>query len=462
MEGKKENNKLLITAGIIMICVVLPLFQRLSEFELSGDSAKLYPIFIALNKILGKYAACGILLLLGGFLVVLGKRKESKLELIEEEENAPEFVAFGDEKFELIRTWSDEEIHYFIRLNLEIKEGQVYKHFWEDDLNFEDENDENWLNISRYFWKTNEPFYNTFLPEDFKNFQQLKFRFKNADTAGNIRTEMLAGVIEKFHFEVENRVIPINELVERGLIEYFKIEDLITTSLQELKFYEDELFLSIANPKIKCRNNQLYIGQDKISLEIGYAIGAVELTRVLPAKELKPKFESKILSEDSKVLHSTPKDSEFGINKKRTVEATLVGNIIITEERTLTTYENYVPDIKGKELYFQTLILLMNFIQQNDKSIDIAKNKFYVLALENTIEMPALDGNLEELIFEYAEKCKQEFTGVEIGYLFRNSLNVLKGKFAIHPNIPKLYYRLFDFFDFRTSGHENYFYGLWE
>jgi hypothetical protein len=162
------------------------------------------------------------------------------------------------------------------------------------------------------------------------------------------------------------------------------------------------------------------------------------------------------------VLHSNPKKSEFGINKKRTVEATLIGDTIITEERTITTYENYIPDVKSRELYFQTIILLMNFMKQNDKSIAIEKNKFYVLALENITEMPALDGNLEELIFEYAEKCKGKFTAVEIGYLFRNSVNVLKGKFAIHPNIPKLYYALFDFFDYRTSGHENYFYGLWE
>lgn len=463
MEEKKEKNKFLMTIGILAVCGAALLFHSLSEFQINGDSTKLYPVFITIYSILGKYASCGILLFLGVFLIVFSKKKEGALQLIDDEENATEFVFLkGGRKFEIVRKLDQEEILYFEYLNLEIKEGQIYKHFWSDNLIYESESDEEWLNISRCFWKIDEPFYNTLLPEKFKTYKQLPFRFKDNSSLQKVKIEKLNGIINKYHFEIENNNIPINELVKRGLVEYFKIEDLTTVGINDLGYYESELFFSIVNPEVKCFNNELYIGEDKISIEAGYAIGAIELTRMLPAKELKAKFETRIISEELDIFNSSPKHPEFGVNRTRTVNTTMLGNKLITEERITITYENYVPNVKSTELYFKTILLLMNFIQENDKSIDIKQNKFYVLARENVTEMPSFEGNLEELIFQFAEDCKKEFTNVEIGYLFRNSVNVLKGKFAIHPNITNLYFSLFDFFDFRTSGHENYFYSLWE
>jgi len=47
-----------------------------------------------------------------------------------------------------------------------------------------------------------------------------------------------------------------------------------------------------------------------------------------------------------------------------------------------------------------------------------------------------------------------------LGYLVKNSVNVLKGKFAIQSDISTLYYKLFDVFKFLTTSHETYFYSL--
>lgn len=171
----------------------------------------------------------------------------------------------------------------------------------------------------------------------------------------------------------------------------------------------------------------------------------------------------KMHSKDLEIKSLTPKNYPFGVVKTHTFETKMVKNHVFTTTTRKIDYSNYVPDLKNKQLYFETIILLMNFIQQNDKSIDITKNKFYILALENSdpiIEFTA--DELENRIFENADQCFIEFTDAELGYLVRNSINVLKGKFAINSNITNLYYKLFDLFKFRTITHEVYFYCLLE
>lgn len=463
MQVKKESSGSQIIWGFLCIAGSGLLYYELNKLEANGGTMSLNIIFAVLYKLFGKNVASGILAALGLLITVsaiIDFKNDKKLKAIEEEENKPEFLSFNDEKFEIIRKLSDEEIDYFETLDPQIKDSQIYQQYWTEFLDYENEDDENWLNISKYFWKADEPFYNTSLPEDYKDYQLLKFTFLDNTFERNLKIEKLYGIVEKFHFEESNRVVSISELVERNLIAYCKIVDLVEESINDLKHYQNEFFFVITNPKITSHHNELYIGESKISIEVAYAIGGVELVRTLPPKEINKKYETKILLKDSEILHSAPQNAEFGVKKTSTIKATKFGDNIITTEIVTRDSSSYIPNIKNRQLYFETIILLTNFIQENDKTVDVTKNKFYVLALDNSEAFSSLNTNLEELIFQYAEKCKIEFTDAELGYLVRNSVNVLKGKFVIYPNITNLYFKLFDVFEFKTISHENYFYNL--
>lgn len=466
MKVKKESSSSQILWGFLSICGAVLLYYELSKLEASGGTMTVNVIIAVLYNLFGKNVAVGFFAALGFFITISGIldfKNDKKVKAIEEEENKSEFISFSDEKFEIIRKLSDEEIDYFETLNLKIKESQIYQQYWTDFLDYENEDDENWLNISKYFWKADEPFYNTSLPEDFKHYQHLKFTFVDDNIKENLKIEKLYGIVEKFHFEEENRVISIRELLERGLIAYCKIVDLAYESINDIKHYQSDFFFAITNPKITSLNNELYIGENKISIELAYAVGGIELVRTLPTKETNKKYETKKLLNQAEMLSSTSQNSEYAVKKTSSIETTMVANHVFTTTTKKIDYSNYVPDVENKQLYFETIILLMNFIQHNDKSIDITKNKFYILALENSNSIKDFTGDeLENRIFENAKKCFVEFTDAQLGYLVRNSVNVLKGKFAIDSDITNLYYKLFGVFEFRTITHEVYFYSLLE
>lgn len=464
MEVKKESSGSQILWGLLCIGSAGFLYYELTRLETSGGTMSLNIIFAMLYNLFGKNVASGILAALGLFITIggiLDFKNKKKVKAIDEEEYKPEFISLNDEQFEIIRKLSDEEIDYFETLYPEIRHSQIYEQYWTDFLEYENENDENWLNISRYFWKANEPFYNTLLPESFKHYQRQKFTFLNNASNGKLKIQKVSGIVEKFHFEEENRVVSISELLERDLIAYCKIVDLAQESIDDIKQYQSEFFFVITNPKISSYNNELYIGENKISIEIAYAIDGIELARTLSSDKAKEKYETNILLNEPEIQNNSLLSSEFGINKTRTTKTATFGDNVITTEIVTRDSSSYVPNVKNKQLYFETLILLMTFIQECDKSVDITRNKFYILAVENCGKTEEFtEAELYNKIFENAEKCKIEFTDAELGYLVKNSVNVLKGKFAIQSDISTLYYKLFDVFKFLTTSHETYFYSL--
>jgi hypothetical protein len=166
---------------------------------------------------------------------------------------------------------------------------------------------------------------------------------------------------------------------------------------------------------------------------------------------------------DLETINSSSTNNKFDRNKTETIETYEYSNTIVIEKTINVNYSNYVPNVKSKELYFEMIILIMLFIKENDRSINIENNKFYQLALENTGENIDLENtDLESKIFQKAELCSKEFKGIELQYLLQNSINVLKGKYAINQNITNLYFKLFDVMEIRTIGKETYFYSLLE
>lgn len=166
------------------------------------------------------------------------------------------------------------------------------------------------------------------------------------------------------------------------------------------------------------------------------------------------KFESEDITFDIQ-------NEEFGVKKTYNFKVDLVGNKIRTERIIKTSFSDYVSNVENKKLYFETVIYLMKFIQEHDKSVDINTNKFYILAKENVEIIEDFDIlELEKRIIENVEKCDIEFNEVEIHSLLSNSVNILRGKLVIDSDIINLYFKIFQIINIRKTNYEVYFYGL--
>jgi len=281
MSLKKENHWQYILFGIVALLCSWFVYEKLSAYESGGEGLSLPLVLMLTYDFFGKSAPSGILAVMGLIGIgngILGIQNQKKWDTIRDENNKPKFISFSDDlQFEIIRKLSDDLVNYFERLNVEIKEGQIYKHYWTDSAINEREDDENLLNMSTYFWKADLPFWSTSLPEFFENYQKLEFRFLNKEN--HIKAEKVDNDASKYYYEEENKKISINKLLERNVIEYCEIQMLENEDINDLKYYEDELYFVLKSPKIRSLNDELYIDGNLISIEIAYAIGAIELVR---------------------------------------------------------------------------------------------------------------------------------------------------------------------------------------
>ncbi|MFB9080840.1 hypothetical protein ACFFLS_22095 [Flavobacterium procerum] len=283
MSLKKESQISLMVIGTIGLFSGLFLYNKFNAFETQGEELDIsLPFFLTLiYDFFGKSAASGIISLTGLIMIVSGIlsiNNQKKWKALQIENSKPKFISLSEDlEFQITRKLSNDLVDYFERLNFEIKEGQIYKHYWTDSLVFEKENDENFLNMAVYFWKSDLPFSETLLPETFENFQKLEFRFlTSSDT---IKSEKIKNDVDKYYYEEGNKKKTISSLAEANSIEYCQIQTLDHEDSDDLRHYEDELYFVLTNPILKCRNNELYIGENAVSIEIAYAIGAIDLVR---------------------------------------------------------------------------------------------------------------------------------------------------------------------------------------
>lgn len=281
---EKSTPTTLIIIGLLGIVASGLFLHQLQELETNGGTMSINIVFYFLYEAFGKEVSAGILFLLGLIFLVSGILKISnnkKWEKFEKENNKPRFITIDNEEFLVTKKLNETEANFLDALELEIKEGKLYKHFWKEGIN-QNEQDENWLNRTKYFWKAEESFLNTALPEEFENYQQLTFRVLDIDL--RIVTENLNQKAERYHAEKDHKVIFIPELKQQNQIEYCQIEEIDEDTLGDLKYYKDDLFLLITNPKVKLQNDVLFVGSEPISFVTAHSFGALELVRTTKSK----------------------------------------------------------------------------------------------------------------------------------------------------------------------------------
>jgi len=87
-------------------------------------------------------------------------------------------IPTGERTFmKVMRPLTNEQKEKMITSTILLRTGQLYMHYWTDNLVCTDRNDQEWQNKVVFFWKAEEPFPKKSLPPVFETFKIKHFLF---------------------------------------------------------------------------------------------------------------------------------------------------------------------------------------------------------------------------------------------------------------------------------------------
>jgi hypothetical protein len=195
------------------------------------------------------------------------------------------FISTGDNiGFKIVRPLTDEQKEKIDKSTILLRTGQLYMHYWTDNLVSTDRNDPEWQNKVMFFWKAEEPFPKKSLPPEFETFKTRHFLFCG-DTS-NISLQVgqampwfgMPGLGEKHVCELNGQKTTIPELNELGLVEYIEQVELTTDNLDILTKREDYFFL-IDDRITPFQNGNFYLKGKPIPIDVAYSIGGIHIVK---------------------------------------------------------------------------------------------------------------------------------------------------------------------------------------
>ena len=193
------------------------------------------------------------------------------------------FISIGDNlNVKIIRDLTYQQKSEIESSTILLRTGQLYMHYWTDNLVCEDRNDPEWQNKVMFFWKAEEPFPKKSLPPIFEDFKSKYFLFQG-DTS-NINLQVgeampwfgMPGLGEKHFCEINGEKVTIPELYELGYVEYVDQIELTDENLEILRDKENYYFL-IDDRITPFYNGNFYLDGKPISISLAYSIGGIHL-----------------------------------------------------------------------------------------------------------------------------------------------------------------------------------------
>lgn len=195
------------------------------------------------------------------------------------------FISTGDNiGYEIIRFLTEEQKDKINKSTILFSSGQLYMHYWTENLVSTDRNDPEWQNKVMFFWKAEEPFSKKSLPPAFETYETKHFFFDGDPS--NISLQVgkalpwfgMPGLGEKHVCELNGQKVTIPELNELGIIEYVEKVELTNENLDILTNREDYFFL-IDDRLIQFQNGNFFLKGKPISIDLAYSIGAIHIVR---------------------------------------------------------------------------------------------------------------------------------------------------------------------------------------
>ncbi len=195
------------------------------------------------------------------------------------------FVSTGDNiGYKISRDLTDQQKEKIEKSTILLRTGQLYMHYWTDNLICTDKNDQEWQNKVMFFWKAEEPFPKKSLPPIFETFKVKHFLFEG-DTS-NISVQVgqampwfgMPGLGEKHVCEINGEKVTIPELNKLGKVNYIEQIDLTNDNLEILTDKENYFFL-IDERLTPFKNGNFYLNEKPIPISLAYSVGGIHIIR---------------------------------------------------------------------------------------------------------------------------------------------------------------------------------------
>ncbi|MCG2615384.1 TNT domain-containing protein [Terrimonas sp. NA20] len=184
--------------------------------------------------------------------------------------------------FKIIRPLTNEQTEKIDKSTLLLRTGQLYMHYWTDNLVCTDRNDPEWQNKVLFFWKAEEPFAKKALPPTFETFKRRHFLFTGDTSKISLQVGQampwfgMPGLGEKHVCELNGKKVTIPELDELGLIEYIEQVEL-TSDNYDILTKRDDYFFLIDDSVTPFQNGNFYLNEKPIPIHLAYTIGGIHI-----------------------------------------------------------------------------------------------------------------------------------------------------------------------------------------
>lgn len=200
-------------------------------------------------------------------------------------EKGDTFISTGDNYgFKIIKPLTEVQRESVDKSTILLRTGQLYMHYWTDNLVCTDRNDPEWQNKVMFFWKAEEPFPKKSLPPEFEIFKNKYFLFTGDTSKFSLQVGQampwfgMPGYGEKHVCEMNGQKITIPELNKLGLIEYVEQVELTIDNLNILADRENYFFL-IDERITPFQNGSFYLKDKPISIDLAYSIGGIHIIK---------------------------------------------------------------------------------------------------------------------------------------------------------------------------------------
>jgi hypothetical protein len=195
------------------------------------------------------------------------------------------FISIGDNYgYKIIRQLTEEQRKQIEKSTILLNTGQLYMHYWTDNLVCTDRNDQEWRNKVMYFWKAEEPFPKKSLPQEFETFKTKNFLFEGDTSKISLLVGQAApwfgmpGLGEKFSCEINGEKVTIPELNKLDLVEYIEHVELTNENFDILT-NKDEYFFLVDERITPFQNGNFYLKENIIPIDMAYSIGGIHIIK---------------------------------------------------------------------------------------------------------------------------------------------------------------------------------------
>jgi len=226
---------------------------------------------------------------MGLFDKILGKKTApdnsgKEMETVQLQKGDAVISTGGNSFFKLVRQLTDEQKEKIHKSTILLRSGQLFTHYWTDNLICTDRNDPEWQNKVMFFWKAEEPFPKKSLPPIFETFKVKHFLFAGDTSRITLKVAQampwfgMPGMGEKHVCELNGQKVSIPELNKLGLVDYIEPVELSNDNLDILENREAYFFL-IDERIVTWRNGSFYLEDKPISIDVAYAIGGIHIIK---------------------------------------------------------------------------------------------------------------------------------------------------------------------------------------